>query len=526
MYSVLKKIILIIILLFVFTKGNLTFAQQKFLSLNKDLEFIFEDEIYGDTNNFHTSIKPYKILDIKNYQSIFQELETKKTLFDNYFFSKKFNNNEIAISPILLSEVNYKTEEKSTMSWGGGIRTEGNFGSKLSFKFDFTYLNFKYPDFLKQNIEKNKILPHFDKYNSQNSDFFSTTNFRGYVSYSPSQYFNFQLGKDKNFFGDGFRSLLLSDNAASYPFLKMTIDIWKFKYVCLYTKLQDVDLKGDNFDFHDKYATFHYLSTNIGKRLNISLFEVVIWNATDSIGADRGFDFNYLNPVIFMRPVEFSIGSPDNEILGIAGRYRLGNNTNLYFQFALDEFVLREVKAGNDWWANKYGIQIGVKSFNFLNINNLQLQTEFNYLRPFTYSHTTSLQNFGHQYQPLAHPLGANLYEAIAILHYKKNRFNFAFVNSYIKYGTDMEGENYGQNIYKSYHNRTKEYGNKTGQGVENKLIKTNLKIGYWLNPQIDLLIEANLGLQIHSIKGVKNKDFFAGISLKTAIYSIGEIFE
>ena len=38
-----------------------------------------------------------------------------------------------------------------------------------------------------------------------------------YLSYTPSKYFNFQFGNGKNFIGDGYRSLFLSDVASPYP---------------------------------------------------------------------------------------------------------------------------------------------------------------------------------------------------------------------------------------------------------------------------------------------------------------------
>ncbi len=34
------------------------------------------------------------------------------------------------------------------------------------------------------------------------------------------KYINFTLGRGKNFFGEGYRSFFLSDNAYSYPYFK------------------------------------------------------------------------------------------------------------------------------------------------------------------------------------------------------------------------------------------------------------------------------------------------------------------
>ena len=56
--------------------------------------------------------------------------------------------------------------------------------------------------------------------------------------------------------------------------------------------------------FLPKYMANHYLSWNVSKRLNIGLFESVVWNNAN----DRGFDINYLNPLILFRAIEFETG--------------------------------------------------------------------------------------------------------------------------------------------------------------------------------------------------------------------------
>jgi hypothetical protein len=43
----------------------------------------------------------------------------------------------------------------------------------------------------------------------------------GYLSYSPGEFFNIQLGHGNNFIGDGYRSLLMSDAVSTFPYLKL-----------------------------------------------------------------------------------------------------------------------------------------------------------------------------------------------------------------------------------------------------------------------------------------------------------------
>ena len=39
----------------------------------------------------------------------------------------------------------------------------------------------------------------------------------------------------------------------------------------------------------------------------------------------KGFDINYLNPIAMLRPIEFSLNSPDNVLIGLNSKYILKN---------------------------------------------------------------------------------------------------------------------------------------------------------------------------------------------------------
>jgi hypothetical protein len=244
-------------------------------------------------------------------------------------------------------------------------------------------------------------------------------------------------------------------------------------------------LTGQNFN-QKKYTASHILCWNIGKRLSFNIFETVIWRAQDSLGY-RGFDVNYLNPIIFYRPVEFSLGSPDNVIMGFGGRLRIFKTTHLYGQFLLDEFKLDELKAKTGWWGNKFGIQAGVKTYRLFGINNLYALGEVNIVKPFTYSHWDYMENYGNFSQPLAHPLGSNFVEGIANVRYRINRISFnALLTKYV-IGKDYDTMNMGENIYRSYNDHVNPYGNKILQGRELNITSVEISMGYILNPKWNL---------------------------------------
>ena len=171
-----------------------------------------------------------------------------------------------------------------------------------------------------------------------------------------------------------------------------------------------------------KYMSSHYLSINATKKLNISLFESVIWRMNHAPGSS-GFDVNYLNPIVMLRPVEFSVGSSGNVLVGLNLNYKLPFSSYFYGQLLLDEFTLEQIKSNNGYWANKFAYQLGYKIFNAFSIDNLTLQTEYNLARPYTYSHFNTQQNYAHYNQPLAHPLGANFSELLLLLNYRWKKF-------------------------------------------------------------------------------------------------------
>jgi hypothetical protein len=164
--------------------------------------------------------------------------------------------------------------------------------------------------------------------------------------------------------------------------------------------------------------------------------------------------------------VEQQFGSSDNVILGADFKWIVTKGVSIYGQFVLDEFLLKEIKAGNGWWANKYGIQGGAKWIDAFGVSNLDLQAEVNIVRPYTYSHGTTYGSYSNYLQPLAHPAGANFKELVGIVRYQPfPRLNLTAKTFLIKTGQDGNNENWGTDILKNNKSKQMPYGNKIGQG-------------------------------------------------------------
>jgi len=150
-----------------------------------------------------------------------------------------------------------------------------------------------------------------------------------FIAYSVNEDLSLTAGTSKNFIGEGYRSMILSDASFSYPYLKLTGNLKNVKYTVLYNQFIDrSSTLSPEFGMDRKWATMHYLQVMLWGRLNLGLFDAIVWENADSTG-HRGFDVQYLNPIILLRPVEESFGSPDNALVGSTFSVRINKHFNV-----------------------------------------------------------------------------------------------------------------------------------------------------------------------------------------------------
>jgi hypothetical protein len=379
------------------------------------------------------------------------------------FFEVKTPDLFIAVNPVMhLRSGKDMSDDKQLYLNARGVTVRGEIGKRIGFSSTITDQQERGPLFFQEQIFSSRAVPgvgfyKFFKRDSSAQDYFDG---RGYLSFKATRFVDIQFGYDKNFIGNGYRSLFLSDWGNSYLFAKLNTKIWKFNYQNLFMELNPQFTKRGDSLLKRKYAAMHHLSLNVTPWLDLGLFEGVVFGRKDH------FDFQYLNPVIFYRHIEGTIGSPDNAIAGFDFKATVRKRVQLYGQLLLDEFIISKIRNNPTYWANKFGFQFGTKYFNAFGIPNLDLQGELNRVRPFTYSHNDTINNYTHYNQPLAHPLGANFNELIGIIRYQpipKVRI-FAMLQHYVK-GLDKDSSNFGGNIFKSYLTRRKEEGFRIGTG-------------------------------------------------------------
>lgn len=502
--------------------NDLGVFENKAYTSQLNIQFTHSDYSRFDRNmnligtNSHTASKPFIYEEVSKYYDFNAEKEKLKKETNSWAGRKLWNEHLVAlqgkdywftIDPILDLQVGKDTEAdfSSTYNNTRGLMVQGGLGSKFNFYTTLFESQGRFAQYVNEYAESLKafgpdpaIIPGRGIAKRFKTDSYDYPVAEAYLSYAPAKFINIQFGHGKNFIGDGYRSLLLSDVASPHPFLKLNTKFWKIKYTNTWMWLKDVRPEvTEDGAFLTKYMANHYLSWNVSKKLNIGLFESVLWTNSNN----RGFDINYLNPIIFYRAIEFETGqAAGNAILGASAKYKWNDNVNIYSQFILDEFSLNDIKGGKKSWKNKFGYQLGVKYFNAFKVDNLLLQFEYNRVRPFTYSHNTIVLNYGHNNQPMAHLWGANFSEAIIIGRYNYKRWyadaKFIFGVRGIDFNDGTDNFSYGGDIYRNYNDRPFDEGVEVGQGIKTKTFNANIQAGYIINPASNLKIFTDISFR------------------------------
>lgn len=395
----------------------------------------------------------------------------------------------LRLNPVLNFNIaNEKDNQDNLFFNQRGVELRAGVDDRIYFYFSILETQARLPKYVNLRTKRDLAIPGNGFYKDfktsflGNSEAYDYLNGQGYIGFNFTRHVGAQFGYGRNFIGDGYRSMLLSDFSNNYLYLKVNWNVWKFQYQNLFAELAAVSDRQvpEPVPVPKKYLAAHHLSFNVTKNFNIGLYEAVIFDRPNH------FEFSYLNPIILYRTIEQGLGSPDNVLIGFDAKWNLFRRVQLYGQMIFDEFKFDELTSGTGWWANKYGIQAGAKYINALGVEHLDLQAELNVARPYAYTHFDSIGSYAHYNQPLAHPLGANFQEVVLLARYQpffRLTFEARLINA--KLGEDAPGKNYGSNILISNTSRVNDYGNEIGQGVGAQLVIAGLDISYQIRHNI-----------------------------------------
>lgn len=515
---------LTVILLFLLS-AQLLIAQH-LVPLQRHRTIAIEHQMSLDEDRRFTAMKP---LVINDTGSLFKAIYTRNGNGKNWVWRKLRYENLIMIEdkdfrltadPVLHFELskNQNVDEYLFRNTRG-FQVTGRIGQKVAFHSVLYENQVAFQPFINEFIEQKKVIPFAANYKPYEAPFsqlyakgYDFSMAEGVISWNAFPFLNIQFGQGKNFVGDGYRSLLLSDNSYSYPYIKAIASLGNFQYSMMYGEMMDYDLPNTpESGFRKKRFNMHFLNWKAAHWIQIGLFEAVIYNPEDSTGYTH-FKPNYLNPLILSRTAEYGLNSKNNVLLGLNWKLYLPAQIQLYGQFVLDglaENIPKNMADAKD----KYGYQMGAKWFDAFTIRNLYLQGELNSVEPYTYGNAKVSQNYGHVRQSLAHPMGANFTELIAIANYQYRDFALELQANYATYQTDTAYNVSGRDVFFSYSNSPLEAVSTT---FNTKFAYMHAQLSYLINPRTDFRIYAGAAMRKEVSDMVNSEDVFVFFGVRT----------
>jgi hypothetical protein len=498
-------------------------------------------DVYSTGTREHTAMKPFFVDDTllkRSYDSLMNYGNDGKPhgfvyqkLFNEHLVDAKGSNSTFYLD--LLPDVGIGRDVS------GNLNTNitsigGQFGGTVSNKFYYyfsAYYNSEVlPEYLSTYINQTGIGPGQAAARTYSTYGYDWSYYTALLSYTPIKYLNITLGHDKTFIGDGYRSELLSDYASPYPFLKLTGTLGNVRYMAMYAYMDDPVAASNSVANvqRKKFAVFHYLDWNVSNRISVGFFDAVISYTVDDSGHPRPFDFSYLTPITFLRPLEASNGSPDNALIGGTAKYKISDHVTAYGQFALDEFQSAQFFSNTGSSRNKYGWQLGFRGSDLFGAKGLNYLAEYNTAKPYTYSERSYIENYSDNGEPLAQPWGANFREWVGLMNYSYKRFDFSGEADFGRYGLDENGLNWGKNIFQLYTNTARpdmgvegSLGNYTGQGLTTNMVYLEGKVAYVLNPKYNLRIELGAIYRTEDNAQFNDKTTWFTIGLRSSFRNI-----
>ncbi|NVK66323.1 MAG: hypothetical protein HWE22_17150 [Flavobacteriales bacterium] len=424
---------LLLIILFFCFGGTLAFGQQNLLPLHsfyKDQLFANKlSKPYNEGSFLPVSEGEYNLIpaiidSTPRYYTVTHILYTKHLIEINA------KDCYLTISPA--ANISYgkdfrDTSERRLMQNTRGVFVEGDFFKKFSFATTFYENQARFAAYEENYYEsvgeryqnsagnyyaQNAVIPGAGRTKDFKGDGFDYAFATGYFSYLPIKQLRISAGNNQQFIGDGYRSLLLSDNSYAAPYIRLDWKISsKFNFTYYRSRLINLLRRSVSSSAEVYYETkghsVNYFTYKPNENASISLFEGSIWNRGDSLTSRTSHPLFY-NPVPFVSSLVLDGKNEVVSLLGINANYQLGEKHRVYGQLAM-----------NDWNTNKVGYQLGYRGYNFFGLNDFMLQLEYNRVPAKMYEAANPRLNYSHYNLPLAHIKGSGFQEFIVRANYE-----------------------------------------------------------------------------------------------------------
>ena len=503
--------------LIVFAGIQFSHAQQNFNAMNS----FFKDRLYHSSNRLEaysgTSFFPitedeynltYKIADTSKQYNSFSHI-----LFQKHLLEFKGENYHLTISPVFdftLSKDLADTSNRRFFQNTRGFHIEGDLMKNFSFSTSFyenqsrntnyqstyysslgeLYVNHADSTYVTQNA----VIPGAARTKPFKVDGFDYAFAVGSLIYKPFKVLTLSAGNNTHFIGDGYRSVLLSDNGCPAPYFQANYRFLpKWEFVYMRSKLLNLTRKPASTSveayYQPKGFAVNYLSFKATPTLTFSLFEGTIYSRGDSVSS-HPVNALYYNPI----PVLSSFlvkTSEATSLLGLNIGFTPLQNWRLYGQFAYN--------------LSSSGIagQIGTRISEPFKVNNLFIQLEANYSSNNVYSATLARLNYSHYNLPMAHIKGQGFTEGVFRINYEWKRMY-----------ADLKTIFY---LLENYSSRSLLPTSAIAPQVNASVFHNQLEVGYRFNRKMNFSIFASWLMREESTPLAPSTNFFS-LGIKTGL--------
>ncbi len=490
----------LLILLFIVLAQGLIQAQSTFIPYNRDYYHLIDrfQIKYGDKDNLlQTTFKPIRRVDLSNFLLKIADKYEKFSPQDKFNFEYLMNDNwewtdspynkndkdwwakfykkksdfyyfqndalTLRVNPVLNFGVGKDQEaENSLFNNTRGVEAQGMIDDKIGFYTFLSTTQSIFPDYVASRVFPNGTLPYEAFWKRFKDDGFDYFHARGYVTFNLTKSIDVQAGYDKQFIGNGLRSMIMSDFSSPFVFGKVNTRIGRFQYTNMFAQMTSDIVFNQGFpdegDYPTKFFAMHRFGLDITPKFNVGVSEYII---------TRDAQIEYFNPIIFLRATELFRGSPDNVLISADFNFNFKGKARFYGQLIFDDFEIDALRSGAKGWEIKFGTQLGVKVIDAFNIPTLDLQVESNISRPYFYAHEDPQLSYTNTRNPLAHPMGSNFKEIVlAGVYQPLNKLSVYGKLIRTKFGADRDGLNFGGNPLLDTDTRVAQTGILIGQGV------------------------------------------------------------
>lgn len=395
------------------------------------------------------------------------ELKAEKTrkkwlgrkLFQEHLFDIKGKNYRISIDPL----INFSGGKDLRDTSGAllyqntrGVQVQGEIGKYFSFSTDFRENQQHFAPYQTAYIQAHgEAYPTDSGYVIQNGfvpgaartkpfkiGAFDYAYATGVVTYAPLKQLRISFGNNKHFIGAGYRSLLLSDNAANFPYLQLSYKINKklsgeVIYAQQINLLRTLRNSTPEALYEKKGYTVHYFTYQAIPNLSISLFEGTNWNRGDSLQSQRVNGW-YYNPMPLLSTAFLGTQSRwSNTVLGLNVLYTAPVHLAFYGQLAVNQ-----LKSFHPAY------QIGLRWSEPFAVKNLFFQTEWNSVPLNFYVSPNFRLNYTHNNLPLAHPMGSGFSEWVFRGNYEWKKVFITYQSNVYLTQYDKVNKQFGRPIY------------------------------------------------------------------------------